>query len=97
MVRSADWTKKEEGDMTDLEQKDLLYSFKHCKDEGYRVRITLKSGNVVGGPETLVFAVTDGIIHLVTSQPPKDGRLVSSSSYVYVPVSHIDFFENLMK
>ena len=83
--------------MTDLEQKDFLERLKVCMVENYRVRITLKSGNVVGGPETLVYSISGGFIQLVTSQPPKEGKLVSSSSYALIPVSHVDFFENLMK
>lgn len=81
--------------MTDLEQKELIHALQLCEKERYRVRITLKSGNVVGGPETLVWAIGNGFVQLVTSQPPKEGEgaLVSSSSYAHIPISHIDFFE----
>ena len=85
--------------MTDLEQREIIRQIKFCQDEHYRVRFTLKSGNVVGGPETLVYSIdsANGFIQLVTSWKPKEGKVVSNSSFAHIAVSHIDFFESLGK
>lgn len=85
--------------MTPSERVEVVLNLLHCQETHHPVRLVLLSGNVVGGINTNVvgFNATSPLAYLTTSEQVGTEGLVTIVSIIAVPISHIDYIEDLGK